>query len=76
LGSRTLKKRWGRQEGSDDDEETQMVARVYVCGGISVWMHGRGAPKLIYGCGRSLKGLKIKLEIKSEFPLKMKFRKI
>jgi hypothetical protein len=30
-------------------------------------MHGGGAPKLIYGCGRSLKALRFDLDIKSEF---------
>jgi hypothetical protein len=30
-------------------------------------MHEGGAPKLIYGCRRSPKGLKFKLERKSEF---------
>jgi hypothetical protein len=30
-------------------------------------MHVRGAPKLIYRCGRSLEGLRFELEIKSEF---------
>jgi hypothetical protein len=30
-------------------------------------MHGGCAPELISGCGRSLGGLKFKLEIKSEF---------
>jgi hypothetical protein len=30
-------------------------------------MRGRGAPKLIEGCGRSPEGLRFELEIKSEF---------
>jgi hypothetical protein len=30
-------------------------------------MRGGGAPKLILGCGRSPKGLRFKLEMKSEF---------
>jgi hypothetical protein len=30
-------------------------------------MHGGGAPKIIYGCGRCPEGLRFKLEIKSEF---------
>jgi hypothetical protein len=32
-----------------------------------VGMRGGGAPKLIYGCGRSPEGFRFELEIKSEF---------
>jgi hypothetical protein len=39
-------------------------------------MRGEGAPKLIYGCGRSPEGLKFELEIKSKFNWKMKSCKI
>jgi hypothetical protein len=35
-------------------------------------MHGGGAPKLIYGCGRSPEGLRFKLEIKWSFIPKFK----
>jgi hypothetical protein len=39
---------------------------------IDVGRHGGGAPKLIWGCERSLKRLRFKLEIKSEFNWKNK----
>jgi hypothetical protein len=39
-------------------------------------MHVGGAPELILDCGRSPDGLNFELDIKSEFPLKTKFREI
>jgi hypothetical protein len=53
--------------GSGDGGGTQVAARARFCGDIGMGMREGGAPKLISGCGRSPKGLRFELEIKSKF---------
>jgi hypothetical protein len=53
--------------GSGDGGGTRVAARARFCGGIGMGMREGGAPKLISGCGRSPKGLRFELEIKSKF---------